>query len=231
MPTAIVSRPRPSMASRAFTAMLMIAVSNWPASALTKHGSSGPRIDDLDARADQGADHVAERLNVSCDVEHFRLQGLPPGKRQQLRGQLGGAGHRIGDGVDIAQPPRLREIGPPQQVDGRADHREQIIEVMRDAAGELAQRLQPLAVLQRFLGVAPLLGLEIKAAGPAQRQRQQGEQQRRGRCAEDQMLAHRGQPARADCRGLEPGTDIERIFRRAAGSRGGARCRRAATSR
>ncbi len=32
------------MASRAFTAMLMMAVSNWPASALTKHGSSGPRM-------------------------------------------------------------------------------------------------------------------------------------------------------------------------------------------
>ena len=59
IPTAIVSRPRPSMASRAFTAMLMMAVSNWPASALTKHGSSGAEDDDFDARTDQGADHFA----------------------------------------------------------------------------------------------------------------------------------------------------------------------------
>ena len=32
------------MASRALTAMLIIAVSNWPASALTKHGSSGRMV-------------------------------------------------------------------------------------------------------------------------------------------------------------------------------------------
>ena len=212
MPTAIVSRPRPSMASRAFTAMLMMAVSNWPASALTKHGSSGPRMTISIARTDQGADHFAQRLHASPDVEHFRLQRLPPREGQQLPGQLGGAGHRIRDRLDIAQPPRLRQVGPPQQVDRSADHREQIVEVVRDAAGELAQRLQPLAVLQRFLGLLPLLGFDIKMPGPPQGQPQQGKQQRGGRRAEDQMLAHGGQPARADRRGLEAGADIDRVF-------------------
>ena len=168
--------------------------------------------DDLDARTDQGADHFAQRLHASPDLEHLRLQGLPPREGQQLRGQLGGAGHRIRDRLDIAQPPRLRQVGPPQQVHRSADHREQIVEVMRDAAGELAQRLQPLAVLERFLGHPPLLGLEIKMARPAQGQPQQGKQQRGGRRAEDQMLAHGGQPARADRRGLEAGGDIDRVF-------------------
>ena len=83
---------------------------------------------------------------------------------------------------------------------------------MRDAAGELAQRFQPLAVLQRFLGLQPLLGLEIQMARPAQGQPQQGEQQRGGRRAEDQMLADGRQPARAYRRGLEAGADIDRVL-------------------
>ena len=200
------------MASRAFTAMLMMAVSNWPASALTKHGSSGPRMTISMREPIRVPIISAQRLHASSDLEHLRLQRLPPREGQQLPGQLGGAGHRIGDRLDIAQPPRLRQVGPPQQVHRSADHREQIVEVVRDAAGELAQRLQPLAVLQRFLGLLPLLGFEIKMPRPAQGQPQQGKQQRGGRRAEDQMLAHGGQPARPDRRGLEAGADIERIF-------------------
>ena len=168
--------------------------------------------DDLDARTDQGRDHFAQRLNAASDVEHFRLQRLPTCEGQQLSGQLGGAGHRIRDRLDVAQPPRLRQVGPPQQVHGSADHREQIVEVVRDAAGELAQRLQPLAMLQRFLGRLPLLGFEIEDARPAQGQPQQGKQQCGGRRAEDQMLADGGPPACPDRRGLEAGGDIDRVF-------------------
>ena len=39
---------------------------------------------------------------------------------------------------------------------------------MRDAAGELAERLQALAMFERFLGCLPLLGLKMKVAGAAQ---------------------------------------------------------------
>ena len=76
---------------------------------------------------------------------------------------------------------------------------------MRDAAGELPQRLEPLAVLQRLLGFLPPFGLEIQPARPSQRRGEQDEQKRGGRCAEDQMLAYRGEPAPADRRRLEPG--------------------------
>ena len=51
--------------------------------------------DDLDARADQGADHFGQRLHASPDLEHLRLQRLPPREGQQLPGQLRGAGHGI----------------------------------------------------------------------------------------------------------------------------------------
>ena len=127
--------------------------------------------DDLDARADQRADHFAERPHVLADVELFRLQGLPPRERQQLAGQFGGAGHAVRNRLDVALPPRLRQVRPPQQVDGSADHRQQIVEIMGDAAGELPQRLQPLAVLQRFLGLGAFCRFGMKgvefAAAPA----------------------------------------------------------------
>ena len=83
---------------------------------------------------------------------------------------------------------------------------------MRDAAGELAERLQPLAVLERFLGLLSLGGLGMQVLRPPQRQRQEQEQQRGGGQAEDQMLAHGGEPARADRRSLEAGADIDRVF-------------------
>ena len=127
-------------------------------------------------------------------------------------GQPGGACHRVRDRLDVAPPPRLRQVRPLQQVDGSADHREQIVEVVRNAAGELTQRLQPLAVLQRFLGLLPLRGFEMEIARPPQRQSEQEEQQRGGRRAEDQMLAHGGEPSGSYCRCLEAGPDIDRIF-------------------
>ncbi len=117
---------------------------------------------DLDPRPDQRPDHFAQRLHVPADVEHFRLQRLTPRERQQLGGQARRARDRVRNRIDVAQPARLRQIRPPQQIDGGADHRQQIVEVVRDAAGELTERLEPLAVLQRLLGLLPLGGLGIE---------------------------------------------------------------------
>ena len=105
-----------------------------------------PMGGNFDTRADQRADHFGEDKDALADVEQLRLQGLPPRERQQLAGQSGSARHGVRDRVDVAQPPRLRQIRPPQQIDRRADHRKQIVEIMRNAAGELPQRFQPLAM-------------------------------------------------------------------------------------
>ena len=168
--------------------------------------------DDLDRRSEQRGEHVAQRLHALADVEHFGLQGLAPREGQQLRGQLGGARDRVRDRSDVALPPLLAQLRPVQQVDRGADHGQEIVEVVRDAAGELAQRLQPLAVLERLLGLAPLCGFELEMLGAPEGEGEQDEQQCRGGHAEHQMLAHGGEPARADRRGLEAGADIDRIF-------------------
>ena len=44
---------------------------------------------------------------------------------------------------------------------------------MGDAAGELAERFEPLAMLERFLGLQALVGFGMKILRPPQRQRQE----------------------------------------------------------
>ena len=136
---------------------------------------------DLDPRTGQRADHLAQRLHVFADVEQFGLQRLPARERQQLAGQLAARVDGVRDRVDVALPALLRQVRPPQQIDGGADHGEQIVEVVRDAAGELPERFEPLAMLQRFLGLLPPVGLGIQVPRPPQRQRQHEKQQRGGR--------------------------------------------------
>ena len=111
---------------------------------------------DPDAGADQRADQLRHRLDLGADIEHLRLQGLPAGKRQQLSGQLGGALHRLGDGVDVAPAALLREFAAAQEVGRGADNGKEIVEIVRHAAGQLADRLHLLRLAQRFLALAAL---------------------------------------------------------------------------
>ena len=115
---------------------------------------------DVDARAGQGGDHAAHRLQVGVHVEQLGLQGLPAREGEQLAGQLGGAVGGVGDGVGVAGAPLLAEARPAQQVHRAADHRQQVVEVVGHPAGELADRLQLLGLAQRVLGVVQRLGLE-----------------------------------------------------------------------
>ena len=111
---------------------------------------------DPDAAADQRADQLRDALDLRADIEHLRLQRLPAGKRQQLRGQLGGALHGFGDRVDVAAAPLLRQFAAAQEVGRGADDGQEIVEIVRDAAGELADRFHLLRLPQRFLALAAL---------------------------------------------------------------------------
>ena len=84
-----------------------------------------------------------------------RRQPLPAGEGQHLQGQalaaLGGlAGH-----VDQALAAGL--VGAGQQVQAGGDHRQQVVEVVRQAEAELAQRVDPLHLRQRLLRRPQLL--------------------------------------------------------------------------
>ncbi|MEH3087660.1 MAG: hypothetical protein PGN26_14260 [Xylophilus ampelinus] len=109
--------------------------------------------DDLDARARQRGHHVRHRADAVGHGEHLRLERLPAGEGQQLPGEPSRPVHRVGNGPDAMGAARLREVGPPEQVRGRLDDGEQIVEIVGDAAGQLPDRLQLLRLAQGFLHV------------------------------------------------------------------------------
>ena len=144
------------MASRPLTARLISAVSNCAISAIAKQSVIGYVDLDPDPAADQRTDQLRHRLDLGADIEHLRFQRLPAGKRQQLAGQLGGALDGLGDRVDIAAAALFRQFAAAQEVGGGADDGQQIVEIVRDAAGQLADRFHLLRLAQRFLALAAL---------------------------------------------------------------------------
>ena len=111
---------------------------------------------DPDPGADQRADQLRHRLDLGADIEHLRLQGLPAGERQQLSGQLGGALHGLGNRVDVAPAPLFRQFAAAQEIGRGADDGQQIVEIVRHAAGQLSDRFHLLRLAQRFLALAAL---------------------------------------------------------------------------
>ena len=111
---------------------------------------------DLDAAADERADELGDVLDLGADIEDLRLQRLAAGEGEKLRGELGSALHRLGDRIDVAAAALLRQFAAAQEIGGGADDGEEVVEVVRDAAGELADGLHLLRMAQRFLALAPL---------------------------------------------------------------------------
>ena len=78
------------------------------------------------------------------------------GVGQHLAAQVRGAPGGLDDLVQVLLPRRQRGDGPPGQV-GVAQHgHQQVVEVVGDPAGQDAQALQPLGLLDLFLEPAPL---------------------------------------------------------------------------
>ena len=97
---------------------------------------------------------VGERL---VEVDHLRAKRLPPRERQQLPHEAGRAVGVLLDVHDVLEGRIGRPVVGEKQV-GEADDRGQhVVEVVRDAAGELADRLHLLA-LRELQFERPLLG-------------------------------------------------------------------------
>ena len=98
---------------------------------------------DLDGFAQGPPQHVAHAADDAAQVHRFGLQRLAAGERQQLAGEARAPRHRA-DGV-LQQLAQAR-IGQDGSIAGTevqigADHLQQIVEVMRHAAGQVAHRL------------------------------------------------------------------------------------------
>ena len=100
------------------------------------------------AEARQAAGHQL------IEVEHARGQHLPAAECQQLAGEARGA---VGRPLDLVQV-LPRHVGEPrlllQQGHVADDAREQVVEVVGDAAGELTDGLRPLGLHQSLLELA-----------------------------------------------------------------------------
>ena len=90
------------------------------------------------------------------------------------------------------------------------DDGEKIVEIMGDAAGEMADRIQPLRLPQHgFRGLATIL-FGIEALRSLQHHEQCAEQQRGRRYAEDEIRRHAAHPVVSDLGGVDAGEHIKR---------------------
>jgi hypothetical protein len=115
-----------------------------------------------DGGADGAGQKVAHAGHQCIDVDGTGHQPLPARKRQQLLGQLGAA---LGGAHGIAHEPVLTlAFDPMREQIEIADHGgEQVVEVVRDAAGELTDGFHLLRLQQDRLGALALADLRHQA--------------------------------------------------------------------
>jgi len=99
------------------------------------------------------------------DVGRLGPERLAPGKGEEALRQIGAAQCRVDRFADdFGQLPVLPDAIS-DKVEIADDDAEEIVEIMRDPAGQAADRLHPLGVAQLLLGVPPL-GHVMDRAGP-----------------------------------------------------------------
>jgi hypothetical protein len=113
-----------------------------------------------DVLAEQPAQHRLERHHDLAEVDDPRLQHLAPAEREQLAGERLGAlagGHDLLDvGADRVALAQLAD----QQLAVGEDHRQHVVEVVGDAAGELADGVHLLRLAQALLEALALGEIE-----------------------------------------------------------------------
>ena len=111
---------------------------------------------DFDGRAERAVQQIGHAAHQLGEIGRPRLQRLAPGKRQQPLRQGGAALSALGGAVDQAFGGGIVRQPLAQQLE-IAEHRgQQVVEVVRHAAGELADRFQLLQLAQLVLGAGAL---------------------------------------------------------------------------
>ena len=139
-------------------------------------GRAGRRIHvDPDMLVERAAQHVGQRMQQRIDVDRARLQQLAAREGEQLAGEFGAAPARPRGGRDEL----LRTVFAGEQrqflehLQIALDDGQQVVEIVRDAAGQLAHAFEPLRVVQRLFAARAL---------------QAGREQRRQRLHEARLL-------------------------------------------
>ena len=153
---AMRSDPPSGIASRALTTRFSSAVSNCWASIVAATGWRQVQIE-LDRLAAGAPQHGLEPADQRVEVVRLRAQRLTPRKREQLLVQLGAAFGRALRDVDDPASLRLVARRIDQKVEAVRDHGQQIVEIVRDPAGQLADRLHLLGLREGGAGSLKLL--------------------------------------------------------------------------
>ncbi len=142
----IVTVPPSGMASRALITRLSSAVSR-----LGDVGADRPEVAaDVEGQAhgaaDAGIENLADRGDAFGEVDRLRIDALPPREGEELVGQRSAAPGGGLDGRDRAL--KLgRIVGASlQHVQAAADDHQEVVEVVRDPAGELSERVELLGL-------------------------------------------------------------------------------------
>ena len=123
-------------------------------------GEAGVDGDPLADRAVDQLEHVLDQLGRR---DRLGQQRLGAGEGEQAAGQRGGAGgalHRIVE-VELDLAARAVQLAP-GEIEAADDDREHIVEIVGDAAGELADRLHLLDLAELRLGGGALGRLRLE---------------------------------------------------------------------
>ena len=118
---------------------------------------------DADALAERAVEQVGHAADQLAAVDALGQQRLGPGEGQQAAGQRGGAGRALHRIVEVHHDLAARAVEAAQgKVDAADDHRQHIVEVVGDAAGQLADRLHLLDLAKLGFGRLALVGLGLE---------------------------------------------------------------------
>ena len=108
-------------------------------------GADPPEIgrehgDERNVLANEAAEHLVHLRDDAVEIEHLGLEHLPPAVGEQLAGQRSRPLGRLADLLDIASLGIARRQFPQQELRVAQDRRQEVIEVVGDAARELSDR-------------------------------------------------------------------------------------------
>ena len=172
----------------AFNARLSSAFSNWWGSAKAGPDARAENGLDADIGAERAPQHVEHARDQPVGIDTGRLERLATGEGEQPLGELRralralhGGVHRLSQfGAQLGSGAVLGEIEQiaPDRVEIAENDGEQIVEVVRDAAGELAHGFHLLRLEQRRLRLLAKFRLGLQLLG-ARDQSSQGLQRRK----------------------------------------------------
>src|SRR5690606_31633800 len=94
--------------------------------------------------------HIVEQ---ATQIDDFGLERLPAPESEQLRGELRPARYAGQSVLNPSFGPVIAGHIPGKKLQIAADHLEQVVEIMGDPAGQLAERLDLLSMAKRGLGL------------------------------------------------------------------------------